>query len=189
MDPTPDRTLPEQVLIVRIAKGKDARDVLVCEREDGTRTWHRVSDGMPVHDLTHLAVESTLGLGDAFYGLVTEGWDIDSFFEPGASRRLPGIATWTEVVVFLLQTEIANGILQDPASFNATVSAIGGSKHVSYNRHISAEELATIRSAVRGWCDEWTALEPGRELVFRFAPGTTGGVERVRGDGPHRTGP
>lgn len=176
--PNRDRTLPTQVLTVRISKGKDARDLLVCEREDGTSTWHRVSDGMPVHDLTHLAVESTLGLADAFYGLVADGWDIESFAVPGASRRLPGIALWTEVVVFLLQTEFANGILQDPASFNGTLAAIGGAKHLSYSRHLSPEELETIRGRVRGWCDEWSALEPGGELVFKFEPGTEG-VERV----------
>lgn len=173
--------MPTQVLTVRVTKGRDARDLLVCEREDGTRTWHRVSEGMPIHDLTHLAVESTLGLADAFYGLVADGWDIEAFAEPGASRQLPGMAVWAEVVVFLLQTELANGIVQDPASFNATVAAIGGSKHVTYARHISADELAAIREMVRRWCDEWRALKPGEDLVFRFAPGTDAGLEREAG--------
>jgi hypothetical protein len=134
---------------------------------------------MPVHDLTHLAVESTLLLADAFYGLVADGWNIETFEEPGASRRLPAVALWTEVVVFLLQTELGSGIKQAAPDFNATVSAISGSKHIMFSRYLAAEELAAIRHAVREWCEEWRALAPGEELGFQFMPGTENGLTRV----------
>ena len=49
-------------LKLRLQKGRDGPDVLVCVRADGTRTWHRLHRAIPVHDLTHYAFETTLGL-------------------------------------------------------------------------------------------------------------------------------
>lgn len=47
---------------VHIKKGRDGRPTLTCIRADGSRTWSRVHPFFPLHDLTHYAVESVLGL-------------------------------------------------------------------------------------------------------------------------------
>ncbi|MEO6878234.1 MAG: hypothetical protein ABI205_07125, partial [Gemmatimonadaceae bacterium] len=67
-------------LLVRFKKKSDGSAALQCTRADGTVTWQRqegeLGQFFPLHDMTHLAVESVLGLRRAFYGLVAEGWDI-----------------------------------------------------------------------------------------------------------------
>src|SRR3954453_411272 len=75
------------MLIVRIKKKTDGAAALSCTRADGSITWQRqdgqVARFFPLHDLTHFAVESTLGFRQAFYGLIESGWDISTFAEPG----------------------------------------------------------------------------------------------------------
>ena len=58
-------------LLIRIKKKTDGSAALSCTRADGTTTWQR-QDGQlgaffPLHDLTHYAVETVLGLPRAFY--------------------------------------------------------------------------------------------------------------------------
>ena len=67
-------------LLIRIKKKTDGSAALTCTRADGSVTWQR-QDGQlgrffPLHDLTHYAVEQTLGFPRAFYGLLAEGWAV-----------------------------------------------------------------------------------------------------------------
>src|SRR4051812_18986744 len=98
-------------MIVRIKKKTDGGAALSCERADGSVTWQR-QDGrhgafFPLHDLTHFAVESVLGFGDAFYGLLAQGWDISRFEMPGASKTLPLEASIAELLVGFFDVERA----------------------------------------------------------------------------------
>jgi hypothetical protein len=49
-------------VLIQLKKGRDAPATLACVRDDGTRTWGKEHPFFPVHDLTHCAVESVLGL-------------------------------------------------------------------------------------------------------------------------------
>src|SRR5207302_930128 len=42
-----------------------------------------------LHDVTHFAVESTLGFRRGFYGLIIEGWDVEDTTGKGARGPLP----------------------------------------------------------------------------------------------------
>src|SRR5947207_10613282 len=65
-------------VIIEFAKRKDGNTVLRCIRDDGSTSWQRVDDNQaaffPLHDLTHYAVETELGFGQGFYGLIADGW-------------------------------------------------------------------------------------------------------------------
>ena len=80
------------MLAFLLKKQADGRSALTLERADGTRTWQRQDRHaafFAAHDLTHLAVETTLGLREAFLGRVAQGWDFDDFLPPyprGATR-------------------------------------------------------------------------------------------------------
>ncbi|MDF2775439.1 MAG: hypothetical protein K0S86_4940, partial [Geminicoccaceae bacterium] len=71
------------VLRIRIKKNADGSAALTCIRADGSVTWQRQEGAQgrffPRHDLTHFAVETTLGHRRGFYGLVAEGWNITDF--------------------------------------------------------------------------------------------------------------
>lgn len=73
-------------LVVRIKKKTDGSAALSCVRADGTTTWQRQEGQLgrffPLHDLTHLAVETVLGFRRAFFGLLAEGWDMSDFGKP-----------------------------------------------------------------------------------------------------------
>ncbi|MFM8779973.1 MAG: hypothetical protein ACKOFO_00550 [Gemmatimonadota bacterium] len=68
-------TPARRTLRIEFKRTSDGRPSLACVREDGTRTWARVHPFLPTHDLTHCAVESVLGVDDAFFGLIALGWD------------------------------------------------------------------------------------------------------------------
>ena len=89
-----------QRMVIRIKKGTDGRTALSCTRADGTTTWQRQQGGQaaffPKHDLTHYAVETTLGLRQGFYGLVSTGWDFSDFGSPWPRGKLPPEASVSE---------------------------------------------------------------------------------------------
>ena len=68
-------------LIVRIKKKTNGEAALTCQRADGSITWQRqegeASRFFPMHDLTHFAVESILGLDAAFFGLIADFARVD----------------------------------------------------------------------------------------------------------------
>ena len=63
-------------LLIQLTKRPDGGAVLRCVRGDGTVTWQRHEGAhgrfFPLHDLTHYAVETTLGFRSGFYGLIAD---------------------------------------------------------------------------------------------------------------------
>ena len=79
-----------ELLGIRLTKRMDGGSVLRCVRADGSVTWQkqdRHAAFFALHDLTHFAVESTLGFRDGFFGLVAQGWDIDDTTGKGTRGR------------------------------------------------------------------------------------------------------
>lgn len=91
---------------IRITRRADASSTLVCVRADGSECWQkhekRQAAHFPFHDLTHYAVETTLGTQRAFFGLVAAGWEFDDTTGKGArgairARRDALFARWQGV--------------------------------------------------------------------------------------------
>ena len=84
-------------LVIRIKRHADGAASLSCTRADGSVTWQRQGGKLgavfPPHDLTHFAVETTLGYRHAFFGLVADGWEIADFAAPWPRGRVPDDAT------------------------------------------------------------------------------------------------
>ena len=82
MPPRP--ILPE--LTIALTRRPDGDSLFRLTRADGSATWQRTLGAtgafLPSHDLTHYAVETLLGHTRGFYGLVADGWDLDSFAAP-----------------------------------------------------------------------------------------------------------
>src|SRR5207253_2804998 len=68
------RTRPMPDLTIRLKRHPDHTASLSCTRRDGSVTWQRQRGSLgavfPPHDLTHYAVEQTLGFQHGFYGLI-----------------------------------------------------------------------------------------------------------------------
>jgi hypothetical protein len=155
-------------MVIEIKKGSGGPSTLTCIRGDGTRTWGTLHPFLPVHDLTHRAVESVLGFRQAFFGLVASGWEIDAFAAPGASRRFPLEARWAESIVGLLDLERGTGRVWTAAEFDDALGESLRGQGVERFRPIAEAELAWMR-ALRAEAQElWDTLAPGSKLALPF---------------------
>jgi hypothetical protein len=160
------KNMPE--LKVRFTRGKDKKDVLAVVREDGSQSWQHQQPGIPVHDLTHFAVESTLQLKNGFYGLLAQGWDITRLTDRDVRASLPREGLWTEFVVGLVQTE---RLAPEPLSaleFNNLLNKEKQNSGLQYDRELTDEELSRIRQTFLDLYLRWRLLKPGESLSLEF---------------------
>lgn len=158
----------EAFMLVQLKKGRDSRPTLICIRADNTRTWSRVHEFFPIHDLSHYAVESILGFREAFFGLVASGWNIDTFTEPGARKRMPVEAIWAEIIVGLFDLERGMNRMLPAEEFNDAMSASLHRQAAPDFRSLTEDELTSVRT-LRGVLQKrWTALAPGMTLELSF---------------------
>src|SRR5579862_7984108 len=101
------------MLNVQIVKRADGGGVLRCMRADGSVTWQKQktqhAEHFALHDLTHFAVESTLGYRRGFFGLIAEGWEIEDTTGKGSRGALPPEAGEVELIVGMFDMERASG--------------------------------------------------------------------------------
>lgn len=165
-------------LTLQLTRRPDGQGSLVLIRPDGSRTWQRQKERHAAffaqHDLTHFAVESMLGLRQAFYGLVADGWDFTDFAQPWPRGPLPDEALWAESVVGLLDVEratlAAGGELLSAGEFETHVRnklAEGGRRPP---RSLDAVTLMALRARRDALFAEWAAVQPGERLELVFAP-------------------
>jgi hypothetical protein len=161
-------------LRIQITKRTDGGAVLKCVREDGTETWQKQQGPsaafFPLHDLTHYAVESELGIPDAFYGLVASGWTIDETGTRGVAARLPADAIFVENVVGTLDSERASGSRWTAGEFNENTARFAAQGGRPAPRALSDDELARIRKRRAELFAQWHELPAGNTLELTFDP-------------------
>ena len=160
-------------LTIRIKKNTDGSAALSCTRADGTVTWQRQlgAQGMffPRHDLTHYAVETVLGLRDAFYGLVAIGWDISDFGPPWPRGRIPETAGIAELIVGFLDVERASGTRWSAEDFTDKAATYYRDHRLDASPPtLTDDELARIRQRRAELFARWDAVTPGDALELRF---------------------
>ncbi len=150
---------------VEVAKKSDGSGVLRCVRVDGSVTWQKQTGRhaafFALHDLTHFAVETTLGYRRAFFGLVAEGWDIEDTTGKGARGPLPPEAAEVESIVGLLDTERVGGVIWTVDDFNE----FGAMKGL---RPLNSDEIARVKKRRSELFRQWDAVAPGATLELQF---------------------
>jgi len=158
-------------LVIRLKKTPDAPPVLAGVRADGTATWQRSHVAFPVHDLVHYCIESRLGLRDAFFGLIAQGWSLEDFGQPWPKGPLPAEALLAEQMV----GEVWRAFIQrEPLSareLNQRVSAVRAQQGLDMPRMITESELEDILARLGELAQQWRQLPPGGTLELRFPPG------------------
>ena len=156
-------------LRVCLTKHADGGAVLRCVREDGSVTWQRQqgrSAGFfPLHDLTHFAIETVLGVRRAFYGLIAEGWDIEETTGKSPRGPLPPEAHAVERMVGLLDLERAGSAFWSAAEINAHCFGTGASAESCV---VTDDDLAQIRSRISQLLAQWAGLRTGHTLELWF---------------------
>lgn len=159
-------------LQVQITKRKDGGAVLKCVRADGSETWQK-QEGQhaaffPLHDLTHFAVEQELGIRNAFYGLVADGWSIQDTEGKGPRGALPPDALFVENVVGTLDAERASGSRWTAVEFNESTARYAANQGRALPRALTDDDLARLRRRRSELFAQWTALPAGEMLDLRF---------------------
>ena len=150
---------------VQITKKSDGSGVLRCVRDDSSVTWQKQTDRhaayFALHDLTHFAVETTLGYRRGFFGLIAEGWDIEDTTGKGARGPLPPEAGEAEMIVGLFFAERAGGVIWTVDEFNEFAAMRGA-------RLLTADEIARVKKKRSELFQQWSAVEPGAMLELQF---------------------
>ena len=150
---------------VQITKKSDGSGVLRCVRADGSVTCQKQTDRhaafFSLHDLTHFAVETTLGFRRGFFGLIAEGWDIEDTTGKGARGPLPPEAGEAEMIVGLFSAERAGGVIWTVDEFNESAAMVG-------TRKLSFDEIVRVKKKRSELFQQWSAVEPGETLELAF---------------------
>ena len=165
------------MIVVRVTRGRDAPDRLAVERPDGSSTWQDRPAGFGVaHDLTHLAVESVLGLGQGFFGLLASGWDISDFERKQVrdARGIPATSIWVEGVVMGIQSKTWGTGARDAETFNDGLLASLEANEIPDPRRLTQAELDAARSLSAELIQTFQSLRPGDARAWSFAPGAPG---------------
>jgi hypothetical protein len=150
-------------VLIEIVKRGDQSGVLRCTRDDGSVAWQkqeRHGAHFALHDITHYVVETTLGLSDAFFGLISQGWEIVDTTGKGSRGPVPSEAAMAESIVGLFDSERAS-------ETTWTTQEIDQSLPAGIPRP-SAEALAIIRQRRSEIFQQWAAVPVGQALKLRF---------------------
>jgi hypothetical protein len=165
------RAMPD--LLIRIKKKTDGSAALTCTRADGSVTWQR-QDGQlgrffPLHDLTHYAVESSLGFNQAFFGLVADGWDMSDFGKESTRGKAPEQAFLAELIVGFFDLERATGVIESVDAFNEKiVTWYRDNDRPVPTFRLAADDIERIRAVRAEIFAKWRALPPGEALEIPF---------------------
>jgi hypothetical protein len=149
-------------VLIQITKRADGAGVLRCVRDDGSVTWQkqeRHAAHFALHDLTHYAVETTLGAKRGFFGLVAEGWELEDTTGKGARGPLPREALGVESVVGLFDSERASGAIWTVQEFHEFGGPAG--------RRLSEEQILAIRARRNELFQRWSGVPAGGVLELR----------------------
>ena len=152
------------MLRIEIVKQPDGAGVLRCTRQDGTVTWQKQNKHaahFALHDLTHYAVETTLGFRKGFFGLIAEGWDVEDTTGKGARGALPMEAVEVEQIVGLFDAERGSGTLWTPEEFNQFAPR-------PLTAPLTVDAILGIRSARAALFRKWAETSPGQKLELTF---------------------
>jgi len=165
-------------LKIRLKRHADGSASITCTRRDGSVTWQRQNGQtalvMPVHDLTHYAVETTLGFARGFYGLLADGWEITDFASPWPRGPIPDEALVVELIVGFFDAERRQGealsaeaFAVQAAQYLASREAVG--KTMPAGRwQLTDHELARVRARRDELLEQWAAVPAGGALDLEF---------------------
>ncbi|MBI4474764.1 MAG: hypothetical protein HY646_18980 [Acidobacteria bacterium] len=152
---------------VQFMKKSDGSVVLRCHRSDGSTTWQRHEKNgvfFSFHDITHFAVETTLGFRQGFYGLLADGWDIAETDGKGPRGKLPAEGILVEHIVGLFDRERAP---LTAAEFNEQLRSMTVDLNTPVPSFTEAQ-LAAARKRIQELHCEWAALAPGSVFELSF---------------------
>jgi hypothetical protein len=138
-------------------------------RDDGSTTWWPLPPHFAEHDLLHYAVETTLGLNHAFFGLLAGGRDIADFgTRDGQKDFYPPEAIRAEFIVGVIQSLMQDNIF--PGN-DATFGALEVTAEKNPNLpplNVTGTDLDGIRAMMSDLTHKWRKLPAGEAMELPF---------------------
>lgn len=165
-------------LTIRLKRHSDGTASLTCLRADGSSTWQRQHGPLgrffPPHDLTHYAVETTLGYRNGFYGLIASGWNIQDFAKPFPRGPIPTEALEVELIVGFFDAERQSPTKMTEAEFNDHAERYQAARQskrpgaLGVAPRLSEEQIEAVREYRSDLLSRWFQLSPGEAMELRF---------------------
>ena len=153
---------------IRFTKNTGRPHIIRYIRDNGTETWMAADDFFIRHDLSHYALEKTLGYTTAFNGMINAGMDIRDFEdrEKRAKLSVTGEAWYAENMANLFLMEMAQGRFAD---FNE----VQQQSFVSFNREyapviLPEDKIEAVRTFLAELLGQWRSLPAGETLELSF---------------------
>ena len=171
---------------IEFRKAKKGKDVLYCEREDGSSTWAELLEGsgnprvVVPHDLVHYVVETVLGLDNAFFGFIERGLDLQASLCPDEKRAMrsePDVLR-AEAAVAALHADFVDGPFDDELRANKLTDACAGWRVASFE--INRDDWDAMRAKLEELGAAWVALPRGERLALVFSARSVRGAPRPR---------
>ena len=159
-------------LVIAMTKRPDGGSVLSCTRADGTATWqrHQGRQGhfFPLHDLTHYAVETTLGFRHGFFGLIADGWDVEDTGGKGARGPLPDEALLVEQIVGLISLGRGSDGPWTANELDEQLRAMTSDPELVRGARLTEARLGQLRASLTELVASWGLVEPGGTMTLSF---------------------
>lgn len=153
---------------LQITKNTSKPHIILYKRNNGTETWMQADDFFVRHDLSHYAIEKTLGYSTAFMGMLNNGMDIRDFENRDKRKKLTVSkeAWWAENMANLFLIEIAQGRFED---FNeVSASAFANMDLGIEPAHLSADAIDATRNYLEELLSSWKNLSDGQTMFLTF---------------------
>lgn len=151
-----------------ITKYQDKKNVIKYIRNNGTETWMYSDDFFVLHDLSHFALEKTLGYTTAFMGMLNNGTSIQDFEDRVTRNKL----TITKEALYA--ENMANLFLMETVQGNFTnLNEVIKQAHEAVTTNCPApvlteENITNIRTTVRHLISTWRRLPAGKTLQLEY---------------------
>jgi hypothetical protein len=159
-------------MTVRFHKNTAGKHTVRFIRNDGSSCHSQCDEFFVLHDLAHHAIETTLGFGTAFLGMIGAGF-VPSDFEDAAKRRemqLTDEAWHAEALANLFLMEYRQGWQENIRDIYAQVLA---STNPGVDKlELTDGQISDIRSRFRYSVRCWEELPSGAGLDVGFDPVT-----------------
>jgi hypothetical protein len=165
---------------ITITKG-ERKDRIEAARADGSRVETRFPHKGPIpHDAVHFHVESTLQLGDAFWGMVAAGRhpeEVADIAKAGGHASAKRATEADDSIVGLVQAErvvecfeadLWSGGTTSPETIRDAIAA-GCAQSLVPTIDVSDEAVAAIQSSLKDLVVRWPAAAPGEKLVLDWS--------------------
>jgi len=160
-------------LQIQIKKEHEKSSTLSCVRRDGSITFSKLQVGFEIHDIAHYVVEKQFQLKNAFFGLLSQGYQINDFMLPKEKRpnalqpkNLPSEALATEHLVNLLSIDFMQS--EREMDVSGTLEQILEEHGLSFPNKAEKEKITSMQKELKLLMFKWNQLPNNETLEMIF---------------------